>query len=640
MNIGIKKIVLIGSMLLCAVLLRAQEGLRPMHGNPNLIYSDLKSAQTSKQNHSVSKAAVPSLNIPFFDDFNYACNSAYPAQQWWADSSVYINTGMAKAPMSIGVATFDGLNEMGYPYNPNQNFTATQANDADTLTSLPINLFTSGSQTLQPSDSIALIFYYQQTGNGDSPELQDSLMLDFFSPSQSKWTNRTWSLKGNMNTNGFDTVFKRVFVWVTDTSFFHDGFKFRFRNKAQTCGNFDNWHIDQVFLDKGRSIIGDTAWNDLTIGYVPAPFTKNYSSMPWYQFNANPPKEMATYYSNYIRYNGTSTVNTTYEYRAFDQTNTQVNFVSYGAANLPPFKPGGWQHTAAHKVPSIGYTFTPMTDSTDFTIKHYMQNFGGDISIANDTVYQKQRFRNYFAYDDGNCETGYYVMGTGGRMAYKYDLNVTDTLRGMRIYFDPVGGLSLAGSSFKMKINIYTDSGFGPGTKIFTSDSIYPKYSQTGHNKFYEYKFITPQILSAGVYYIGIQQFVAGGITIGFDRNYNFSQKLFYDSGSGWTQSSYYGAVMMRPVFGPKIIPPVGIKESAIENSTFKVYPNPSDDLVKIWNDNDLEVSYSVLSIDGKTLLSGTGSEIDTQSLTNGIYLLVLSSQNGIQQRQKLIIQH
>ncbi|MBK7817052.1 MAG: T9SS type A sorting domain-containing protein [Sphingobacteriaceae bacterium] len=89
-----------------------------------------------------------------------------------------------------------------------------------------------------------------------------------------------------------------------------------------------------------------------------------------------------------------------------------------------------------------------------------------------------------------------------------------------------------------------------------------------------------------------------------------------------------------------KIIPPVGIKESAIENSTFKVYPNPSDDLVKIWNDNDLEVSYSVLSIDGKTLLSGTGSEIDTQSLTNGIYLLVLSSQNGIQQRQKLIIQH
>lgn len=639
MSKSINKIVFACLMLLGVLLLPAQEGLRPMYGNPNLIYSDLKPS-AAKQNHAIAKTTATSLNIPFFDDFNYACNSAYPSQQWWTDSLVYVNTGMAKAPMSIGVATFDGLNKMGFPYTPNKIYNTTGADTADILTSQPINLFTSGSQTLQPSDSVALIFYYQQTGNGDSPEIQDSLILDFYDPTGNKWINKIWSLKGNLNTNGFDTVFKRVFVRVDSAYYFKDGFKFRFRNKAQTNGNFDNWHIDQVFLDKGRSIIGDTAWNDLTIGYIPSPFTKNYSSMPWYQFNANPPKEMATYYSNYIRYNGTSTVNTTYEYRAFDQTNTQVNFVSYGAANLPPFKPGGWQHAAAHKVPSIGYTFTPMTDSTDFTIKHYMQNLSGDISIANDTVYQKQRFRNYFAYDDGSCETGYYVMGVGGRMAYKYDLNITDTLRGIRIYFDPIGGLSLTESSYKFKVNIYTDSGFGPGTKIFTSDSIYPKYSQTGHNNFHEYKFNTPQILNAGVYYIGIQQFVATGITIGYDRNYNFSQKLYYDSGSGWTQSSYYGAVMMRPLFGPKILPPVGIKENGLETSSFKVYPNPASDLVKIWNEKDVEVSYSVLSIDGKLVLSGTGTEINSQGLTNGIYLLVLSSQNRVQYRQKLIIQH
>jgi hypothetical protein len=627
-------------MLLFAFNLSAQEGLRPMHGNPNLIYSDLKPAQTKKQSHSSSKASVTSLNIPFLDDFFYAYNSAYPSQQLWADSSVYINTGMAKAPRSIGVATFDGLNKEGYPYNPNQNFTATQGNNADTLTSLPINLFTSGSQTLQPSDSVALIFYYQQTGNGDSPELQDSLMLDFYDPTSSKWINRIWSLKGSMNTNGFDTIFKRVFIRIDSAYYFKDGFKFRFRNKAQTNGNFDNWHIDQVFLDKGRSIIGDTAWNDLTIGYVPSPFTKNYSAMPWYQFNANPSKEMATYYSNYIRYNGTSTVNTTYEYRAFDQSNTQVNFQSYGAANLPPFKPGGWQHTNAHRVPSIGYTFTPMTDSTDFTIKHYMQSLGGDISIANDTVYQRQRFRNYFAYDDGNCETGYYVLGVGGRMAYKYELNVTDTLRGIRIYFDPVGNINLTEGQYKFKINIYTSAGFGPGTKIFTSDSIYPKYSQTGHNNFFEYKFNNPQILSAGVYFIGMQQFVASGITIGFDRNYNFSQNLFYDSGSGWAQSSYYGSLMMRPVFGPKILPPVGINENDLETTVFKVYPNPATDLLKIISEEDVDVSYSVISMDGKLMLSGVGSQINTQNLNNGIYLLVLSSQGKVQHRQKLIIQH
>lgn len=626
-------------MLLGVVFLHAQEGLRPMNGNPNLIFPDLKPFAL-KQDHLAAKTATGSLSIPFFDDFYYACNSAYPSQQLWADSMVYINTGMAKAPRSIGVATFDGLNKMGYPYDPNQNFTATQANYADTLTSLPINLFTSGSQTLQPSDSIALIFYYQQTGNGDSPELQDSLLLDFYNPTTSAWVNRVWSLKGNMNTSGADTIFKRVFVRVDSSYYFKDGFKFRFRNKAQTCGDFDNWHIDQVFLDKGRSIISDTAWNDVTIGYVPSSFLKKYSAMPWYQYNANPPKEMATYYSNFIRYNGTSTVNTTYDCRILDQTNTSVNFVSYGAANLPPFKPGGWQHASAHKAPSIGYTFTPMTDSTDFTIKHYMQSLGGDISIGNDTVYQKQKFRNYFAYDDGNCETGYYVLGTGGRMAYKYDLNVGDTLRGMRIYFDPVGATSLTESSYKFKIKIYADGGSGPGTPIFTSDSVYPKYSKTGHNKFYEYKFNTPQVLNPGVYYIGLQQFVASGITIGFDRNYNSSQYLYYDSGSGWTQSSYYGSLMIRPVFGPKILPPVNIREHGFETTSFNVYPNPASDLVKIWNENDMEMSYSVLSIDGKLILEGKGAEINTQSLTNGIYLLVLSSQNKVQYRQKLIIQH
>jgi len=637
---SINSIVFVGLLLLAAFNLKAQEGLRPMHGNPNLIYSDLKPAETKKQSHSVSKTNVTSLNIPFFDDFYYAYNSAYPIQSLWSDSSVYINTGMAKAPRSIGVATFDGLNKKGYPYNPNQNFTATQGNNADTLTSLPINLLTSGSQTLQPSDSVALIFYYQQTGNGDSPELQDSLMVDFYDPTGNQWINKVWTLRGNSNPNGFDTVFKRVFIRVDSAYYFKDGFKFRFRNKAQTNGNFDNWHIDQVFLDKGRSIIGDTAWNDLTIGYVPSPFTKNYSSLPWYQFNANPSKEMATYYSNYIRYNGTSTVNTTYEYRAFDQSNTQVNFQSYGAANLPPFKPGGWQQTNAHRVPSIGYTFTPMTDSTDFTIKHYMQNLGGDISIANDTVYQKQRFRNYFAYDDGTCETGYYVLGVGGRMAYRYELNVTDTLRGIRIYFDPVGNINLIEGQYKFKINIYGNAGFGPGTKIFTSDSIYPKYSQTGHNNFFEYKFNNPQILSPGVYFIGMQQFVASGITIGFDRNYNFSQKLFYDSGSGWTQSSYYGSLMMRPVFGPKLLPPVGINENELKATSFKVYPNPATDLVKIISEEDVDVSYSVIGMDGKLILSGVGSEINTQNLNNGIYLLVLSSQGKVQYRQKLIIQH
>ncbi len=623
-------------LILLAVKLSAQEGLRPMHGNAHLMYA----GKNTLENTQAAKTTTGSLSLPFFDDFYYATKSAYPSNAFWLDSSVYVNTGMARTPLSIGVATFDGLNKNGFPYFPSKVYTATDADAADELTSQPINLLTVGSQTLQPSDSVALIFYYQQTGNGDSPEAQDSLLVDMFKPSQSVWANKVWALKGNANPNGADTIFKRVFIWIKDTAYLHDGFKFRFRNKASGNGNYDNWNIDYVYLDKGRSMKGDTAWNDLTIGYVPSPFLRNYSAMPWHQYNANPNAEMGTKFSNFIRYNGTSTINTTYEYRIFDAANTQLNFLSYGAANLAPFKPGGWQSYTVHSTPSTSYTFPVMTDSTDLTIKHYMQAQGGDINLGNDTVLQRQSFRNYFAYDDGNCETGYYVLGTGGRMAVKYVLNAPDTLRSVRIYFDPVTSINTATASYKFKINVFTDGGSGPtNNKLFTSDSMYPKYSQTGHNVFYEYKFNTPFVMGSGSYYIGLQQFVATGITVGFDKNYNSSSKLYYDSGNGWSQSSYYGSLMFRPVFGKKVDPPVGVEEhGSLQFSNIKVYPNPASDQIHILSEKEFQ--YSIYSMEGKLVSTGNSNDISTQEFSNGIYLLQLSAQGKVQYRQKIIIQH
>lgn len=633
------KILLFAFVLTNAAL--AQEGTRPLTSNINYLYGDLKPVSFKNEKASTAKTSAVSISIPFFDDFYYACKSAYPSQNYWSDSTVYVNTGMAKAPLSIGVATFDGLNKKGFPYDPNTSFTASNANNADTLTSQPINLYTVGSLTLQPSDSIALLFYYQKTGNGDSPEVQDSLMVDFFKPMQNKWENRVWALRGNTTPNNVDTILKRAFVWVTDTAYFHDGFKFRFRNKAGTNGNYDNWNIDYVYLDKNRSIINDTLWNDLSIGYVPTPFLKNYSAMPWNQYQDF---EMATKYSNYIRFNGTTTVNTTYEYKIYDSNNNFINGVSYGASNLPPFYSGGWQHNLAHANPAINYTFAPLTDSTDFTIKHYMMNLAGDLNINNDTVFQFQKFRNYFAYDDGSAETGYYILGTGGRMAYKYKLNVTDTLRALRIYFDPAGSISLS-QSYNFRINVFQSGSSGPGTIILKDSLMNPKYSTSGHNQFAEYKLTSPLVLGPGYYYIGFQQFVASGITVGIDRNYDFSSNLYYDSGNGWTQSSVKGAVLMRPVFGKYIEPPVGINESVLSENKIKFYPNPAANYFYLINQSETEnLNYQVFSIDGKELQSGNLSQkqsvINTEGLKNGMYFIFVKNSNGtVLYQNKILIQ-
>ena len=238
----------INSLVLVAIVSTAfsQEGVKPLSANINYLYGDLKTNTNEvKVINKQNKAA--SLTIPFKDDFNYAFYQAYPLQSLWTDSSTYVNTGFPIAPPSIGVATFDGLNKFGYPYTPNLSNLNSSLN-ADFLGSKEINL------SFTPGDSIALTFYYQARGRGDSPEITDSLLLDYYKPKQNKW-QKVWFNRGNTNPNTNETVFKRGFVRVIDTAYLHDGFKFRFRNMATTAGNFDHWHLDYVYLDKNRNFV-------------------------------------------------------------------------------------------------------------------------------------------------------------------------------------------------------------------------------------------------------------------------------------------------------------------------------------------------------------------------------------------------
>jgi len=156
-----------GALALLVVLflnLSAQEFLVPLSGNLNYLYGDLQ-PQVSSTVSGNQQQRAGSLFLPFLDDFYYASTNNYADQTLWQDSLAYINTGFPIAPPSIGVATFDGLNRHGYPYNiagaPDLNNSAA----ADTLTSRPINLFvTSSSQTLTPADKIGLSFYYPARG--------------------------------------------------------------------------------------------------------------------------------------------------------------------------------------------------------------------------------------------------------------------------------------------------------------------------------------------------------------------------------------------------------------------------------------------------------------------------------------------
>lgn len=636
--------------------IRAQENLRPLHSNLGYLcnsFHESKSAEISFKNKHQSF----SLNLPFIEDFFYATNLYYPKTTLWKDSNVFVNTGFAIAPPSIGVATFDGLNKRGYPYTPS----LTNLNvslPADTLTSQPINLLvTAASQTLQLSDSIALTFYYQARGNGESPESMDSLIVDFFKPNKNEWITQ-WYATGNANANINDTVFKRAFIMVNDADFLDPAFQFRFRNKANTAGDFDHWHVDYIHLDKNRNRKADTVYNDLTFAYVPTSYLKNYAAIPWKQFNTG---EIGAKNSVKIKNNGGFAINHTYENKLYNKNNVLLDSYTGGPTNLCPFKPSGcaagsgtvygYSNYPPHANPPINYTFTPLSDSADFVIKHSLALTGSstDFINENDTVIQYQRFRNYYSYDDGGAEGGYYILGTGGKMALKFTINVQDELRALRIYFDPVGNFNEIESAYRFKMCLWSATANGPGDLIFADTLMKPIYYQVGHRGVPEYQFKVPKqqrMLNPGTYYVGIQQQVAAGITVGFDKNNDYHSALYFDSGNGWQQSNIKGSLMIRPVFGDIIIPPMSVSENNFQNKSNQIviFPNPSSNEFTIKHTNHFESTVILYNNLGQIILQepldSNNQNFSTVNIDSGIYLVVIKSNKAIIHTQRLIIQH
>ena len=121
---------------------------------------------------NINKAAyskTTALSLPFFEDFtNY---ETFPNPLKWKDALVYINNTFPINPISRGVATFDGLNAYGLPYDSVNKYASIYA---DSLCSQQIDL-----STYIANDSIYLSFYYQPGGYGFEPDLNDSLMLFF-----------------------------------------------------------------------------------------------------------------------------------------------------------------------------------------------------------------------------------------------------------------------------------------------------------------------------------------------------------------------------------------------------------------------------------------------------------------------------
>jgi hypothetical protein len=635
-------LLIIGSVAFAQV-----EEITPMYINHTL------AKQKNQTQHSSAKlSSVNSVSLPFFDDFSY--QGPYPDPNKWENSqTVFVNQNFPLNPRNVGVATFDGLKSNGYPHNVT---TSIGSWPSDTLLSQPINL---DSSIVLPSDSVYLSFYFQSKGlAGDAPEPGDVLTLELYNPTTGTWpTTANYTMLRPNNNPKFDSDFTRVMIPVNNPQYFEDGFRFRFRNKSTRNGSVDLWHIDEIYLNSGRSA-KDTVFEDVAMVYEAKSLLKKFTGMPFRQYAAT---DMDTQTQLTVRDNDTNDVgvNITGYTEIYDNAGTLVFSQNNGSGDVFPYYNFGYCNVGSIANPSFSYVYNngaSLTDSTSYKVKHYIKTSFFDKSKANDTILYKQVFNNYFSYDDGTAEAGYQLRAYDAQLGVRFPLIVQDTLQAIDICFNPVpgydcnsGNSASPGSVLNLTfgLRVWNDNGGQPGSILYADSFLMPVYTSNIYYPFFRFKLKTPLLLGPGTYYYGMKQDDCNPINVGYDFNTNTQGEIFYNVGAGWNTSSFAGSVMIRAIFGDSILAIDNIQEQYAQQHAFSnliVYPNPADNICyfslgKTGNNRPFLVEiYDAL---GKKLHSETISDkqgINTSDLQKGFYFARVIQDNKVMATRKIII--
>lgn len=541
--------------------------------------------------------------LPFYDDFSGL--GQVPNTQKWINRQVYINSNYPKNMITYGVATFDGLDQFGNPYD---NTTPNTYGPADSLTSVAIDL-----SNVSPSDSVVLSFYVQAGGIGNPPELNDSLYLQFFDKN-GNWIN-VWKKNGG-NT---DTSFFRYALAIIDTNYFHSNFRMRFANFGSLSGAFDLWHIDYVYLNENRSV-NDTIFTDLAINAVPSFPLLNYKTLPYGHYLGNE----AVLTNGLLEVNfknlGNQPRNAALSWRAVNAFNNNL----LNSSGLPlNFNVNPFSST------NFVLNNTPLTfaSTNDSMVVHFrsIATTNPDLLPENDVFTHVIRFENSYGYDDGSAESGYGLNVLGSKIAMKFNLLKPDTLRAVQMYFTQYSDF-VGNELFNLMVWKQIPEPGSGGVENYLGSQRFLKPTYTDSiNGYHIFELDTPIFISDSVY-IGWQQATSKILNLGFDLNTENNNKMFYSlGGSSWNNVSVArGTWMIRPVVGRRLnlVNTLNLNTEAIS-----LYPNPVQDQlflkanIDFWNSN---YTYSIINYLGQMIVTGkiSTNNINVSNIKSGVYIL------------------
>lgn len=540
------------------------------HPKKNLISNlDFQKKKASKR--------ITALSLPFFDDFYQ--NEIFPNPGLWQDNFVFINTTYPKEAVTVGVASFDGTDANGKPYNVNANPNVSL--EADKLTSNPIDL-----DGLTSASNVFLSFYYLQSDFGERPVAPNDLLTVQFLDATGNW-NTVWQTSA-------DTVLRmrQVFLKV-DSVYLNPSFQFRFLAFGNVTGANDIWHVDYVKIDKDRDTVAEKNIKEMAYEFLPPSLLKNYYVMPYHQFDSTDLKDTISLFVRNSFINATTDIVDFYEANV---VNPPTNIASFSG----PSRDFGPLTRNEIKYPKFNIPTDIIGDT--ITIK---VDYRFDVSaeagepakvLANNAVSHSQVFSNFYAYDDGTPERGYWLGDESDyRMAVKYWMRKPDTLQAIKMQLFPVrADNALARFSVCVWKNFGLRSVYNPNDLIYRQPNLKLQdlISEFGVDTLngYYYAPLKPEFVLNGATFplilsdtfaIGLIVDNPNSLTVGYDRNNNQSFFNYYVdvNSEKWTRSTFPGTMIINPIVG-KGLPPylTPVKETKSTRYDVKIYPNPVRD--------------------------------------------------------------
>ena len=624
-------------------------------------------AKTKSDGSTGRTKETASLILPFFDDFSKPVNVIHAdTNRWSSSNSVWINDGMAIHPPTLNVATFDGLNALGMPYNPNE---VLLTGYTDTLMSQPIDLSEARVAVAERS-TVYLSFYYQWQGYVEPPDEKDFLELSFKAAGDSWETVMTIYPKDGVD----PTLFYDTIIQLNGEQFFHEKFQFMFRTFGRLSGPFDAWHVDYVYLNKGRNI-DDLSFPDRALATQLGPLFGKYRAMPRNHFLSNEQLTPPTFEIQNMK-DEPASINFRTE-GFFSSTNRETNVTSpshqavIGKAtpiNITDNVLFAKEHRSVRMdtLPDINDPLQfPSDAGIDSTIIRltialqppdnipfntappvepdstgdYTRNYEPIRFTTNDTLTADFILSDYFAYDDGVAEYAAGLIESGNLVAYEFEIDTLygikqDTLIGFDIYFPPYAITSNQTVDFFIYHEDKDNPGF-PGELWLRVAS--KRVQKKGINQFQRMEFLPALLIDEKKFYLGWQQPVAGKAMVGLDMSNDTGDKIFVNTDGSWYQNEdVRGSLMLRPVFGSGIIDSsVGVAEE----KTLEVYPNPNRGTFYIeGNVQDLRI-YSVTGENIPYTSSAENSrvEIRVDARVPGVYILRYRSGSVMQSRKVIV---